>query len=248
MLIDVNAWCGRWPFAPRVPTDAGAIADQLAAAGVTTAHVASLEAVLSPDPVWEERQLAKQIAKLDMLVPSPVVHPMRCGWQDQLQRTADAGGKMVRLVPSYHGYAPDAPQVLALIDGASDLGLTVALVLRMEDERRHHPLMKVSPPPALAVRHLADLIAPRALLLTAAVYSDVMSYASQANLYFDLSFCEYTDPAANAAAAIGAERLCFGTHAPLLYPQAQRMKFDCSTLDDSARSAIATGNAAALLG
>lgn len=248
MLIDVNAWCGRWPFVPRVSTEPAAIADELAAIGVTAAHAASLEAVLSPDPVWEERQLARRLAGVALFVPSPVVHPLRLGWRDELRRAADAGAKMVRLTPSYHGYDPDAPAALALADAAADAGLLVALVMRIEDERRHHPLTKVSAPSQLQVRHLADRLAPRPLLVLAAYIHEIKALGQAGNVRCDLSFCEFTDPAGDAVAAVGAERLLFGTHAPLLYPTAQRMKLDCSTLDAAARRAVEAGNADALLG
>lgn len=249
MLIDVNAFCGRWPFAPRVATEPGAVADALAACGVTEAHVAAVESVLSPDVNWEEQNLARQLAGQDVLVHSPIVHPLRRGWKDALKRAADHGSRLVKLTPSYHDYAPDAPQVVALIEAAHDLGLAVGLLLRIEDERRHHVLMSVSAPSMLAVQHLAERIAPTPLLLLNAYYHQIVAAAKQVpNLRFDTAFCEYTDPVPDALAATNPGQLMFGSCAPLLYPRAQRMKLDCSTLSDGDRAAISAGNAQALFG
>ena len=247
MLIDVNAHVGRWPFLQYGPTDAAALEDNLRAAGITQAWVSAVESVLAPDPSLEEARLHRAIAGSDFFVHTPLISPMLFDWRDRLKQARDEyGSPFIRLMPTYHRYDTAGDDARAIANAAVEMGLGVALLMRIEDERAHYPLMKVPAPTVDAVAELAQAIAPAPLLLLAAYRWEIDPLAAQANMSFDLPYAEGPHPVRDLAQSLGADRMLYGSHAPFLYAAAQVRKLDFGELDNSALARVKSGNAQAL--
>lgn len=250
MLVDVNTSCGRWPFQQFGPFTAEALQESLAAAGVTKAYVSSVEAVLAPDPSVEERRLYEKIAGHPFFSHAPLVSPMLHDWRDAIARACDqAGSKLIKIIPTYHRYLADGEEAAELVRAANESGLRVALVMRVEDERMHYPLMKVPAPTVERVAALAKAASPKPLLVLNAHLAEITQLAPRAeNLVFDIAMAEGADPLRKLVEIAGAGRVLFGSHAPLMYAEAEARKLRFGALDEDAHAAIAHGNAERILG
>src|SRR5260370_1141641 len=51
----------------------------------------------------------------------------------------------IRLYPNFHAYRLDRPEFVRLLELATRRGLLVQIVIEMEDERVHHPIVTVPP-------------------------------------------------------------------------------------------------------
>jgi len=248
MLIDVNCYIGRWPFVSDLPETVDQVAEGLVKSGITQAHVASMHSFFVPDPAQEERKLRDEIAGHDLFQWSPIIRPDMPNWRDSLKQAADDGAKLIKLAPGFHQYEPDDDVVVELVNAATALNIRTSFIVRMEDERRQHPLCRVPSLDLTRLRHLAEQVAPMPLLVLNVFYHEITGLADQSNLCFDLSYCEYDSPAPRAVAAVGNDRVLFGTSAPLLYAKAQQMKLDDSVENDAMRNAIAYENFVKFLG
>lgn len=242
MLIDINTHAGRWPFLQSGPTEPAALEDELRAAGITRAMVSAIESVLAPHPSIEEQRLHPRLS--DFFSHAPLISPMLFDWRDRLRQARDEfGATTIRLLPSYHRYEADGDEAAALVEAAAELNLHVAVLVRIEDERAHYPLMAVPAPTEAALLKLADRLAPRPLILLNAYRWELPAFADRPHVCFDLPYLESEHPFASITAIVPPSRLLFASHAPLMYPIAQRRKLDHGELSDADRAAVAAGNA-----
>ena len=80
-----------------------------------------------------------------MLVPIGSVNPAWPDWEEDLRRCHEQYRMPgVRLYPAYHGYTLDHPEFVRLLGEAAKRGMLVQIVMRMEDERVHHPAIDVA--------------------------------------------------------------------------------------------------------
>ncbi|HYF50419.1 MAG TPA: amidohydrolase family protein [Planctomycetota bacterium] len=245
-LVDVSGFLGNWPFRS-VSRSAAELKADLKSVGVAQAWVSSVSAAFQYDPMQENERLAKSVAGDDFFVSVAVINPAAEGFlRDAQQLLRQFNFRAVKLTPNYHGYTLDHPGVIELAKGHPQLPLCIQM--RLQDERGHHPLMKVPGVPAQAIVDLARKV-PEARIIACAPYLPELKILAQApNVWAELSFCENGQSLNTALEHMTADRLLFGSHAPLHYPAAEAAKL-AGGLDipDEVLAQIASGNAQQLM-
>ncbi len=157
----------------------------------------------------------------------------------------------IRLHPNYHSYKLDDQAFVRLLEKATERRLIVQIAMRMEDERVHHPLVQV---PAVDLRPLPAALArvPEARLqILNSGYNArdeaLLVLARTGKVRFDFANVESIGGLGKMLSALGRERVVFGTHFPLFYPESALLKIKESALMDDDLKAVHYGNARALL-
>ncbi len=249
MIIDCNANIGRWPFRRLNYSDPAGLLGRLARCGIRQAWAGAFEAVLARDCHMENGPLAEAVSGHEALVPLATINPEFPRWeQDLCACVRSYGFRGIRVYPNYHLYTLDDPRFEALLTAAEELGVFVALAVRMTDERHHFPRCMIPPVdleplPALAGKHPQLRI-----LVVNGNNGDVGRIASAIeglpNLYFEMSRFESVCGVETVARRIGVHRVLFGTHAPYYYPESALLKItrECS-FTAAEQEAILGGNA-----
>lgn len=268
-IFDVNCGCGAWPFRPTLPADASSLEELLRAEGVTRACAYPLEAYLWPDPQEANELRLPQLARSSFFVPSAVLNPTLPAWRKGYLRCREEWGvSVVRLMPNYHLYELTQAGVDALTEQAASDGVVLGVHVRAEDKRMQNPIAKVPPVPiddvvALARRHpgvqvvafgfgrlwdRCELVPPDMVNQLQLRPEPERRPELPENLWIELSFFEHESSFANALKLFPAERLLFGSHAPLFYPRANVAKIQYSEAPAKAKTAALRTNAEGLLG
>lgn len=252
-LIDVNVSLSRWPFRRLAEDEPSALRKKLRENGVTQAWAGSFDALLHKDIAGANARLVEDCAegRGDLLLPFGAVNPMFPDWEEDLRRCAeDWQMPGIRLHPNYHGYKLDSPQFLALLRAAAQASLIVQISVQLEDERMMHPLLRVpmvdlAPLPAALDAHPEV----RVVILNAlkGPSMDLIKPCAQAGAFFDIGMVEGVGGIANMREPLGIDRLLFGSHAPLFYPESAVLKLKESTLSDPELALITHDTAKSLL-
>lgn len=254
MIVDVNVHLSRWPFR-RLPCDElPKLVENLQAGGVTQAWAASFDGIFHKDVAAVNARLVADCRKgrPGMLLPFGTVNPTLPDWREDLRRCHEEH-KMpgIRIYPGYHGYGLDDPALAELLTMAEDRGLIVQLVVRIEDTRMQHPLMRV---PDVDPKPLAKLMAARpglCLLILDALKTvqgntlDALLAAGQ--VYFEISMLEGVEGISNLLRRVPVERILFGSHLPLFVLESALLKLQESELSPDEFKAITHENARRLL-
>jgi predicted TIM-barrel fold metal-dependent hydrolase len=253
-MIDTNVHLSLWPFR-RVPgDDVPALVALLTAAGVTQAWAGTFDALLHRDLSAANRRVAEDCAAFGdgRLRPVGSINPSLPDWQEDLRRCVELHGmQIIRLYPNYHGYALDDPKFAAVLDAAAERRLVVQLAVQMEDERTHHPLLKVPP---VDLRPLTAVISARPglrlVLLNAGALlrgNAIAQVVEAGQVYVDVATLEGVAGIERLSKVIPYQRIVFGSHAPFFNHRAAVLKLHESDIAEPVRRAIAVENAAKLL-
>lgn len=253
-LVDVHVTLSRWPFR-RLPLDeTTTLMDALRALGVTQAWAGTFDGVLHKDIGAANARLAEECAKHGdgLLLPFGSVNPTLPDWEEDLRRCAEVFAmRGIRLHPNYHGYTLDDPVFARLLTLATERKLVVQLVTAMEDERMMHPLMQVKAVVAAPLEAIVPTVPGARIVLLNATrtvpFPLLPKIVAAGEVYVDIASLEGVAGTANLIERIPAERVLFGSHAPLFYPDSAVLKLDESPLSADDLSAIRSGNAARLL-
>ena len=250
-MIDVNVSIGHYPFR-RFPIDSQdpwTVKRYLQDKGIQQACVSSLHAVFYADPQQGNEELLPRIADDDFFLPVGVVNPSLQNWEECLDLCVEKYGcRMVKIYPSYHTYRLTEQPVEALLKAARDRGVVVAIVQRLEDERIHHPLMKVPAPDLSDLQGTAQRHHKQPLLLLCAYRAEVQQLAGISdNLYFDISFVEIMNSLAHISRHVDPRQLLFGSHAPFFYPEAAIGKVATWQTSEQLRALVTEENLSRLI-
>lgn len=247
-LIDTNVTLSRWPFR-RCPLDeTPALVAKLREQGVTQAWAGTLDGLLHKDLAAANTRLAAECrAHADLLVPFGSVNPKLPDWEEELRRCGEVHRMPgLRLHPNYHGYKLDDPVFTRLLALAAEKKLIVQLAVLMEDERTLHPLVQVPPVDTAPLANLLKKIpGVRLQLLNAfrTLRGEPLLRLAAAGAHFEISMLEGAGGVANLVKQLPAERLLFGSHAPLFYFESAALKLKESVLTLEQDRAIRSGNA-----
>ena len=254
MTVDVNVYLGRWPFRRLKGDEPAALAAKLQSHDVRTAWAGSFDAVLHRDLAAVNARLADDCTRhgKGWLLPFGAVNPLWPFWEEDLRRCHEQHHMPgLRLFPAWHGYTLDLPAFAALLKAASERGLVVQLVLKLEDERTLHPLLRLEPVnPAPLLVLVAGLPRLNLVLLNHAgvVSPELLRKLTEAGqVYADLATVEGLGGVARLLKTVPASRLLFGSHYPFFYLESALLKLREAGLEPAQERAIRSGNAQRLL-
>jgi predicted TIM-barrel fold metal-dependent hydrolase len=253
-LVDTNVSLGRWPF-QRLPFDSSsALAAMLRQKGVTQSWVANLNAAFTTDASAANAWLARECEKRSrgIFLPFGTVNPALPNWKDELQRCiAEYRMPGLRLYPNYHHYKLSDPVFAKFLSLATEHRLIVQITVSLEDERTQPPSAQTPHVDVMPLVVLLKNMPPsRVVLLNwhRAVKLDLAKSLAELGVSFDIATVENVGGVANLVGELSAERVFFGSHAPLFYFESAQLKLKESALAGTALRAVCEGNAKRLLG
>lgn len=252
-MIDTNVTLFQWPFRRLRLDDPAALAEKLQSQGITRGWAGSFEALLHRDLTAVNTRLAEVCRRFPVFVPFGAVNPMLPDWEEDLRRCREEHRMPgLRLFPNYHGYALSDAPARRLLELAAESRMLVQVPLVMEDERTQHPLLRVPPVEVVGLPPLLREIRGLKIELLNAFRSmrveEAKRLAAAGEVYFEIAMLEAVGGVRNLLQQAPLERVLFGTHAPLFYPESARLKLAESALTEAERLAITVENARRLLG
>lgn len=253
-MIDTNAWLGRWPFR-RLPLDEPiALARRLRSLGIERAWAGHLDALFHEDIAAVNARLAEQCQHLGdgLFLPFGAVNPTLPDWREDLRRCHEIHRMPgIRLHPDVHGYSTADPIASELLSAASARGMVVQVAFQMEDPRTRHPrldLAEVNPAPLVDLA--GEIPGLRVVLLNVGrvLGPTAGELFGTSKLLVDIATLEGVDGVDRLIGSLGADRIVFGTHAPLFIPESAVLKLRESSPSPDALDAITRSNALGLLG
>jgi predicted TIM-barrel fold metal-dependent hydrolase len=262
-VIDTNVHLFQWPFRVLKYDRTEALVRKLRQHRIAQAWAGSFEAVLHKQLDGANRRLANECRERGsgMMIPIGSVNPVWPDWEEDLRRCHEQYQmRGIRLYPAYHGYELEHPELLRLLSLAARRGLFVQIVIRMEDERVHHPSVIA---PAVSVLRLPEILVKvpevRVQLLNAdTVFRSgrLRALIEQTRTTFDIAAVEGnggigrlidgTHPTYRGQVPV--DRLLVGTHAPFFPCESALLKLFESPLDRQQLDKIMFANARTLRG
>lgn len=225
MLIDVNAYTGHWPFRQLKHNTCETRLRLMKQFGIDIAVISNLNGVFykNTQPANEELHEALKLNRKfeNHFVPFAVINPVYAGWKDDLKVcVGKMGMKGVRLHPLYHRYSATNPFCTELIKRARDMGLPIALSLRMVDKRvsswmdinEEWSLKDILP----VIKEVPDA---KYVILNAAnslqINDEEKHLLKNTNFLMDTSGRAIID-LGNLMDGYGKEKFAYGSHSPIL--------------------------------
>jgi predicted TIM-barrel fold metal-dependent hydrolase len=261
-IIDSNVHLFEWPFRKLKYDRTEALIAKLRRHRITQAWAGSFEAVLHKQLDASNQRLVEECRKRGegALVPIGTINPGWPDWEEDLRRCHEQYGiHGLRLYPAYHGYAPDHPEFARMLAEAAKRGMLVQIVMRLEDERVHHPAIDV---PLVNPSQLLDVLkkvpSAKVQLINSAgplLERSVQGLVRDTQVAFDIAategnggvgrLIEGTNPSYRGA--IPVDRLLFGSHAPFFPCESALMKLFESPLTLDQLEKIMRANARRLI-
>jgi predicted TIM-barrel fold metal-dependent hydrolase len=249
-IIDCNCDCGAYAFREYPQTSAAEVLQQGRRFGITKMIMGSARAITFVSPQPANELLAAELAELgdEAVIPAAVLNPAYPGAMDDLHRCHELGFGALKLYPTYHDFDLTCHDTVLLAEQAGDWGWPVLVNVRVEDERHHHPLMKVPPLPVEQAITFARNVPSVRVILGMAATPEIIAFlegVERATAYAEVS---YLKSPLNAMESLieqtGSERLVFGSHLPFHYVQTAVAKVRESTISEAQKAAVLWDNAA----
>jgi predicted TIM-barrel fold metal-dependent hydrolase len=236
VALDIDVLIGRFPDRPGPSGDAAGVRAMLADRGVAGAAVASLRAALFDLASGNDDVLSlpeSPPASVDVVAVGALDLRDPIGSASELERLTTAGVRAVRLFPDEQGVQPDFPAVRHLARLATDARL---VILSGGDVRRFwRPLSGLGATVVFLDTHFYHL---GDFLLVA---------ADEPGFHTSTRLLTSPDGLEQVAAHVGAQRLLFGSRAPIYEPLVPMLRLATSTLSAEEKRMVAGGNAVRLL-
>ena len=247
-IIDTNLSLFRWPFRRLPLDDADALVKKMRALGISQGWAGSFEAILHRDISSVNERLAKACATRPMLRPIGAINPTLPGWRGDLQQCAERF-KMrgIRLHPGYHDYTLADKRFAELLRLATQAKLFVQIAAAMEDTRTQHPRLRA---PDVDLTPLPNVLrgidgARVQILNLRPRGAHIELLAKLPGVCVDTARVEGTDGVPTLFKQL-PKRVLFGTHAPLLIPEAALIRtHESAQLDAPSLRSLLADNAEA---
>ncbi len=255
-MIDFCCDIGNYAFREWPARDVAGTLPLMDRAGIQRAVVGSIDAITYVSPHPANERLIADIRSNDpegRLIPYTVLSPVYPGVERDMEESRQLGFVGLKLYPSYHGYQVDDPPALRLIEMAAGRGWPVIVTVRIEDERHHHPLMKVRPVALDSVISAAKQLPEATIILSAGNSAETPRFLEAVrdlpNVYAELSYVKGPVKALEGLVErFGSEKMLLGTHMPFVYPGCGIAKIAEAAIPDDAKQNILERNAARILG
>lgn len=262
-IIDTNVHLFDWPFRRLKYSRTSDLVTKLRKHRVMQAWAGSFQALLHKNLDAANARLADECRThgAGLLVPFGSVNPVWPDWEEDLRRCHEVHRMPgIRLYPSFHNYRLDRLEFIELLGRATERGLVVQIVISMEDERVHHPIINVPPAEATPLVEASKQV-PQARLqllncLSALQRGGASDLVNETTIVFDISNLEGTGAVGrlmdgkhwSIRPQVPHSRLLFGSHAPFCPCEAALLRLFESPLEREPLVAIMQGNARRLLG
>ncbi len=255
-MIDINAYLGHFAFRQLRHNTPGGLLRLMDRAGIERAAVSSASAITYRNAQAGNEELAADTKGRGRLIPFAVLNPAYAGWRDDLQICQEEFGmKGLRLYPRWHGYKLTDPASLELIHAAAGRGMLITIPVRVEDRRQQSWLVDVADVPhdEIAAVVKAAPAARFAILQGVGFAGSVLGRPNNGlpgNYSIEISLLTalIANEIGQLIAALGPDRILFGTGAPFHYPESAVLKLDVLDAPAPVKDRIRRGNAARLLG
>jgi predicted TIM-barrel fold metal-dependent hydrolase len=252
MVVDVNAFIGKWPYWPVPAATTEAAVSKFAQWGIDRACICSTRSLFVN---WEDGNRDVEIAVIehpDVLVPFACLGTFELSHRaanrkHDLKAYRERGFRGVRLYPQHHSYhLLVEPFVDEICDQAEALKLPVLLSLRA--------IMNWGVP-TLDLREIVDIVErhPRTPWILSGINylheirSAIYLLRRYASVHLETSCVMGYEAIQKAVNECGWEQILFGSAAPLQHGRADLEKILHARITDAAREAIFAGNAKRLL-
>ncbi len=266
-FIDCSVWAGGWPFYYLRYGKLKTLKEGLAKYNVSKAFVSPIDAILEADPIRADLVLFDEIDRFEMLQkeficgnetiykffsPVPVVDLSMQNWTDVIDFSILRNDvKIVKLLPNYHMYElteTNMGNLIEYIEYTSKSGMIISIQMRIEDTRRHHPLMKVPDVDLIKLIKVLSYFPQQKFIVSNGYLGEVSEVLySLENTYVDISSVEAEDALLSLSFWIKKGRVLFSTHSAFYYPEGNIFKVAYSGLDEECMNKISYKNAAELL-
>jgi len=260
-IIDTNVHLFDWPFRRLKYAQTNSLLAKLKKHRITQAWAGTFEALLHKNLDAANARLAEECRRNGdgFFVPFGSVNPVWPDWEEDLRRCHEVHRmRGIRLYPNFHNYRLDRPELARLLELATRRSLLVQIVIEMEDERVHHPIIAVPPvdaePLAAAVKQIPQAGIQLLNGLTA-LQRKGAALGQESGITFDVANLEGTGTVgrliegkhASIRTQIPASRLLFGSHAPFFPCEAGLLRLFESPLEKEQLLPIMRDNAQNLL-
>lgn len=132
MQYDFTAFTGHWPFRRLRQGALEEVLEKYREAGFSGGVISSLDAIFYNDPWEADGPLLERLRSTDWELAMCLDFRLP-RWEDRMAEARSAGVRFIRLYPGIHGYSilDTAP----LWKVAEELGMTLLITARLEDER-----------------------------------------------------------------------------------------------------------------
>lgn len=253
-FIDCSSWVGSWPFYYLRYGNIDLLADRYLKYNINKAYVSPIEAILETEPQRSCYELFNTVDRYNgnngkvRFMPVPVVDLSIENWEDLVYESLKRSDvKMVKLLPNYHMYDFTEAILEKLIEITSAKGIIISIQMRIEDLRRHHPLMKVPDVDIIKVAKTVSAFPKQKFIINNGSVKEIgEGLYFPKNIWADMANAETQDVISTLLRENDPEKILFSTHSAFYFPEASVFKLAFSGMNKEDVDKVAFKNAEAL--
>jgi predicted TIM-barrel fold metal-dependent hydrolase len=247
MIIDVNGYCGTWPYWPLLHGDADAMLAKMDKYGIDRVYISSLKAVFSDVEGGNAEMLTLVRQHPTRFAPAFTYSPYAAGRERYHEELLSVPQRLVKLFPIQQGYEIlEEPFSGELLDfcGQNDIPVLIPHRLLMSWRLPRYDVQKIGP---LARQHPETTFIIGSVNYVLELQSALDVMRRNPNVYLETSAMMALHETEQVAAQIGVERLLHGSAIPLQNPAIGPLRIHTAALSDTDKERIFFRNAAECL-